>query len=166
MPGRTIVLAILIACAASAASRTGAEDSAATQPSSAQDDAATNAANEAKELSLRSTLQTIRGQLELYNIQHDDHYPTFCQIMDWRILTSKTDAKGKISESGTYGPYLLKAPVNPLTGKCQVAESGSGTKEDGWTWDEKKGTLRAVIPADVRAEHPNLHEGDIEVIEK
>jgi general secretion pathway protein G len=73
-----------------------------------------NASREAKFSSLLSSLQSIRGQVELYMLQHGDTPPALTGA-DWTDLT----------EQGLYGtqavgPYLRAAPVNPLNGYSNV----------------------------------------------
>src|SRR5437763_4173619 len=67
--------------------------------------------------SLQSTLQTLRSQIELYKIQHNDMAPTLAGMLNWAILTGKTDAVGQMKPDGTFGPYMTQIPVNPITGR-------------------------------------------------
>ena len=76
----------------------------------------TQASTEARESSLQSNLQSIRSQIELYKIQHNDDPPgeaTFSTQM-----TTVTNIVGNAPGVGeaTFGPYLQKIPVNPFTG--------------------------------------------------
>jgi len=74
---------------------------------------------------LISQLQSIRAQLELYKLQHNDNYPDFHKY-GWKQLTYKTNNKGQISDqtkevaSALYGPYFLSPPTNPLTKSSEV----------------------------------------------
>ena len=77
----------------------------------------TQASTEARVSSLQSNLQSIRSQIELYKIQHNDDPPaqaTFATQMTTvtNIVGSTTPAVGE----ATFGPYLQKIPVNPFTG--------------------------------------------------
>lgn len=111
----------------------------------------TNASETAKASSLISQLQTIRSQLELYQVQHNGNYPTLAQM--WGNLTSQTDVNG--ATTGTdFGPYLQKAPANPFvvsTSATTVAADASG----GWKYTAATGAIRAVIPA---SKWTNLYE--------
>ena len=78
----------------------------------------TNASETAKASSLISQLQTIRSQLELYQVQHNGDYPTFAQV--WGNLTGTTDVAGNIVAGGDFGPYLQQAPMNPFEGSTTV----------------------------------------------
>src|SRR5471030_1976441 len=68
----------------------------------------TNASNEAKTSSVQSTLQTIRSQIELYKIQHNDAPPPQTQL--FALLTTTTDSTGNLGTTPTTtfcnGPYL------------------------------------------------------------
>ena len=75
----------------------------------------TNASTEAKLSSLKSDLQTVRSQIELYKIQHDDSPPTAALFVTQMTVP---DANG--------GPYMQKVPVNPFSGGDSVTADGSG----------------------------------------
>jgi hypothetical protein len=75
----------------------------------------------AQESVLISDLGTVRSQLQLYNVQHLDKYPSQLASVgtDGRKfveqLTRKTDAEGNFSKSiqaAPYGPYLQQFPTN------------------------------------------------------
>ena len=74
----------------------------------------TSASETAKASSLTSQLQTIRSQLELYQVQHNGDYPALTAT-SWAPLTGTTDVTGAAATSGTtYGPYLQKPPGQRL----------------------------------------------------
>jgi type II secretory pathway pseudopilin PulG len=86
---------------------------------------------------LCNTLQSVRSQLTLYNIQHDGRWPrqtTFAEQM-----TRMTNLKGS-AEAGdgalTFGPYLESIPVNPFTG-------GNSVTGGDWRYDDKTGKFVA-----------------------
>jgi len=112
----------------------------------------TGASTEAKESALRSDLQAIRSQIELYKIQHNaDILPGEVLNADGSItpatdvsfvnaLTCKTDKNGVADTAGTgdpqvyrFGPYMKKIPENPFStaetivvaGKSEAASSVS-----------------------------------------
>jgi general secretion pathway protein G len=80
----------------------------------------TNASTEARENSVRSQVQTLRSQVELYKLQHADAYPTANGAVSgawaWDRLTGVTELDGTAPEAGdtTFGPYLQQTPVNQL----------------------------------------------------
>jgi general secretion pathway protein G len=88
----------------------------------------TGASTEAKESSLVSDLQTIRSQVELYKIQHNDILPGEILNADGSITTAdaasfvnamclKTDQYGNVGTTAEcrFGPYMTKIPVNPFS---------------------------------------------------
>ena len=97
----------------------------------------TEASTEAKLSSLCSDLQTVRSQIELYKVQHNDVLPgngtgddaaTFVEA-----LTGKTDIAGNADASGKYGPYLQQMPTNSFNQKDTV-ETGTGSPSGGTTY--------------------------------
>jgi general secretion pathway protein G len=93
-----------------------------------RDDAARDAA---RSLALLTTLQTLRSQLALYKLQHNDNWPDFRTYPRSEQLVQYTtedgrlyDASGKPpagSGGGRHGPYLRSVPPNPLNGAAEVA---------------------------------------------
>ena len=102
-----------------------------------------DASTQARESSLRSDLQTMRGQIELYDIQHIDTLPgaggaTFVQAM-----TGQTDIDGAVGT--TYGPYVLAIPVNPINDLATVREEGAaaGADTEGWRFGTTSGLFES-----------------------
>jgi len=89
-----------------------------------------NASTDAKKNSLTSQLQTMRSQMELYKLQHNDKPPSKLQVaglhgtdpLDWDQLTAQTDVSGTSGTAGAqkYGPYLQQIPSNPLNGLTTI----------------------------------------------
>lgn len=96
---------------------------------------------------LGGQLATLRGQIGLYAQQHGGQLPTLAQLQaDWGVLTSTTDEQGNIGR-GDFGPYINTVPKNALTGKAGVAGPGvEPPASAGWVYDERNGTLWAVVP--------------------
>jgi general secretion pathway protein G len=106
----------------------------------------TNASTEARNSNVRSQLQTLRSQIELYKLQHKDVPPAlvsgswapFLQYsdIDGNCQATKDQAAGFI-----YGPYMNSAPVNPLSGFSTI---GAAAADDGgWVYDDATGILSA-----------------------
>lgn len=111
----------------------------------------TSASESARASSLVSQLQTIRSQLELYQVQHIGEYPTLAQLQaDWDVMTSKTQADGTIDPDADFGPYLQKPPVNPFEDSGSVAAAAAAGV--GWVYDEDTGAITACIDADKATE--------------
>jgi general secretion pathway protein G len=89
----------------------------------------TGASTEAKESSLVSNLQSIRSQIELFKIQHNDILPgQILSDVDGSITPAtavtfvnsmclKTNQYGVVGTGATFrfGPYMRKLPVNPFS---------------------------------------------------
>jgi general secretion pathway protein G len=127
----------------------------------------TNASESAKASSLVSQLQTIRSQLELYQVQHNGQYPNLAEL--WVNMTSKTDLpadpiadSGDINVNGKFGPYLQQAPMNSFAEDDTVAADNTG----GWQYDEATGAIVACLPADVFAKRADLGISDADCVTK
>ena len=108
----------------------------------------TEASTEAKTSSLCTDLQTMRSQIELYKIQHNDNLPgsggaTFVQAM-----TGYTDITGAVVGApgpNVYGPYVQQIPTNPFNDLSAIREDGAaaGANSDGWRFDTTTGAFQA-----------------------
>lgn len=127
----------------------------------------TSASESAKGSSLMSQLQTLRSQLELYQIQHNGEYPT-----TWTQLTGRTNAAGDVGDADAtstthpYGPYLQQPSRNPFI----TAAEGANLNGVGWEYSPTTGQIRAYVTsaqqavragiiaaeADLTASHPDL----------
>jgi general secretion pathway protein G len=85
----------------------------------------TNASQDARQSSLKSLLQTLRSQIELYKLQHGDSLPDL--VTNWNPMT-QTSTYGNPPK--TLGPYMQAVPVNPLNGNNNVV-SGTGAAAVG-----------------------------------
>jgi general secretion pathway protein G len=104
----------------------------------------TNASTEARQSNVRSQLQTLRSQIELYKLQHKDVPPALV-TSNWDCFTKYTDIDGDIAASKDathiYGPYMNAAPVNPLSGFNTI---GAALADDGgWVYSETTGVISA-----------------------
>jgi general secretion pathway protein G len=92
----------------------------------------TNASSNARSSSVASTLQTLRGQLELFKIQHSDTPPDSTMLAT--VMTGKTNANdlNTTESTGTLGPYVQAFPTNPVNGFSTVVNA-SGTTA-GWVY--------------------------------
>jgi len=96
----------------------------------------TDASTEAKESALKSDLQTMRSQIELYKIQHNDTPPSLADFA--AQMTGTTDVLG--ATTGTdYGPYLQQVPTNQFNdSKTLAAAAAVGV---GWEYDATTGEI-------------------------
>jgi general secretion pathway protein G len=95
-----------------------------------------SASKDAKHASLVSTVQTLRGQIALFRLQHHDFLPgvaplvgsgaTFNEATFWSQMTMFTDVAGNTNGTRTAvfdkGPYMQATPKNPL---CPTTASAS-----------------------------------------
>ncbi len=85
----------------------------------------TNASSEAKQSSLRSNLQTLRSQIELYKIKNSDTPPV------------------SLATLVTAG-YIQAVPVNPYNGLAtEVATAGGADDTAGWSYVAATGAVHA-----------------------
>jgi general secretion pathway protein G len=93
----------------------------------------TNASTDARKASLVSQLQTLRSQIQLFKLQHNDVLPDLV-ANQWAQMMSKTNLAGTVdtTATGIYGPYLESQPLNPLNSeKVVAAAAGAGV---GWIY--------------------------------
>jgi general secretion pathway protein G len=102
----------------------------------------TNASKEAKQSSLVTMVQSLRSQIALFKLQHNDMLPgaavlkdtggTWAEASFWDQMTKFSDLAGttataKNTATGiVYGPYMQSIPVNPL-----VAAANASKVKDG-----------------------------------
>jgi general secretion pathway protein G len=134
----------------------------------------TGASTEAKESALVSDLQSIRSQIELYKIQHNDILPgeilnvggsvTPASALTFvNALTLKTDQYGNVGTDpivNRFGPYMQKLPENPFSTAtavvlANISEGPSSVELDGTAGDDSAGwnlittgTSRGLFQAD------------------
>jgi general secretion pathway protein G len=103
--------------------------------------------------SLRSTVATLRSQLQAYKNQHDGKYPDL-KTFGWSQLTQRTTGNGTIADGAlarnheTFGPYLQKLPLNPFTDSSKVTVINKVTpdfkatnKANGFIFEESTGRI-------------------------
>ena len=116
----------------------------------------TDASTEAKTSSLCSDLQTVRSQIELYKIQHNDDLPgTYSGVTFEEAMTQKSVQSGALSATGAFGPYLQKIPSNSFisgddTNDVSVGNATTGPVSggDGWYFNTDTGAFNANDSSD------------------
>ena len=102
---------------------------------------------------LREQLHVLRGQIELYRVQHRNVLPGVTGPF-LEQLTRRTNVGGESGEGPEYpfGPYLIGEtfPENPLTGRAGVAvvegdlpPTDPADGAHGWIYSAATGELRA-----------------------
>src|SRR5258706_8261769 len=109
----------------------------------------TNASSEAKRNTLAATLHSLRGQVELYMLQHGDKPPVLAGT-DWTPLTDQTTFGTQ-----TTGPYIMTAPANSVNGHAailavtsdQTAGAAVGTPNIRFVYNSNNGKMWATNTA-------------------
>jgi general secretion pathway protein G len=102
-----------------------------------------NATEQTRTNSLLGQLKEMRGQILLYKVHHGDVLPDLVTYQ-WDPFLLHTNYAGALDNTATgiYGPYVNKAPINPLNGSSTVAAAaGAGV---GWVYNATDGTLNAT----------------------
>ncbi len=108
----------------------------------------TSASETAKAGSLSSQVQTIRSQLELYQVQHGGNYPTVVQM--WGNLTGYTNEAGTTNATKSaefkFGPYLQQAPANPFSPvDSKIGVGAADATNTAWAYDATTGAIKANV---------------------
>ncbi len=109
----------------------------------------TEASTEAKTSSLCTDLQTMRSQIELYKIQHNDLLPAASgdTALDFQArMCAQTNIAGDAGSD--YGPYLQKIPTNQFVDSNLVEIDGTvgggvATAGPGWNFNTTTGAFHA-----------------------
>ncbi len=98
----------------------------------------TEASNEESKVSeLVDGLQTMRVQIDLYRVQHEDVLPPADSFRSFEAAMTTT--------VGQQGPYVKRIPRNPYNGLKTVRFDGepAGAGKAGWRFDTKTGLFQA-----------------------
>ena len=117
----------------------------------------TEASTEAKLSSLCTDLQTVRSQIELYKVQHNDKLPGTQGPAFDQAMTMYSDIAGAVvatkDATHIYGPYLQKIPTNQFNNLNTVGLNGTaGDGSNGWEFN----TTTGLFQADDNAAHAAL----------
>ena len=93
----------------------------------------TNASTSARVASLQGQLQTLRSQIQLFKLQHNDVLPDLV-TNQWAQMMTTTNVTGAVdvTAAGKYGPYLESLPSNPLNSFNTVAAAAAANV--GWVY--------------------------------
>jgi general secretion pathway protein G len=108
----------------------------------------TNASEDARKGNMKSQLQTLRSQIELFKLQHRDSPPPLTDF--WKYLTQYTtdditvapDLTASTAALTKYGPYMQAAAENPLTKSSTLALAAAPGV--GWEYHETTGEIHGV----------------------
>jgi general secretion pathway protein G len=118
----------------------------------------TEASTEAKTSSLCTDLQSVRSQIELYKIQHNDNLPGVANGLHTgasgfvAALIGYTDIFGVTQAAAgpnVYGPYLQKVPMNQFVNLDTIRIDGAapGAATHGWQFNTATGAFHADTAA-------------------
>ena len=111
-----------------------------------------NASTAAKTSSVTTTAQSLRSQIALFKLQHNDVLPAPATF--WTLMTTATDANGAAyttaASAGPFGPYMQSVPLNALNQLTTVVDTpgvqygtaqspGSAASACGWAYDYNSG---------------------------
>ena len=98
-----------------------------------------SASSDAQSAALVSNLQTMRGQLELYKLQHNGNYPPFATFTNCMTLYSDASHNTNATKTGVYiyGPYILAVPANPFDSSAVIDDADDD--DGGWYYNDSTG---------------------------
>ncbi len=92
----------------------------------------TQASTDAQIGNVKTQLNTIRNQVEMFRVRNNGNYPFSATALVWTPLVGAN--------------YLRQAPVNPRTNNSTVITGTShaaGTAASGWVWNDTTRTMFA-----------------------
>ena len=110
-------------------------------------------AAESRESAIKSSLYTVRTQIELYKLQHNGLSPGYIgtiqatptiftyQLTGTSTITGMAVSSKTPSGSYLYGPYLLEMPENPFNNLSSIKMVSSGTTDFSTAADDSTGWL-------------------------
>jgi general secretion pathway protein G len=103
-----------------------------------------DASTEARDSSLATNLATMRGQIELYRLQHNGVYPTLLNFANQ--MTLKTNISGATGTGAgfDFGPYLQRVPNNPFSNTSNVIAPAASNPVNAWQYNATTGEFRAA----------------------
>ena len=94
-----------------------------------------NASTDARTSNLRTTLNSVRNQIELFKGQHNDQPPQLVGMWTLMMTSSGTTETATATPTGTrWGPYLQDVPINPLNNMTTVS-SATTDPNAGWYYE-------------------------------
>jgi type II secretion system protein G len=103
--------------------------------------------DDARLSAMTTDLSTVRSQLQMYRIHHNDKFPAnIVEEMTKSTKSTKAD-RSVMPEGGNrsqypYGPYLLEFPTNPFVegaAGSQVDTTSLGGGDKGWYYNSTTG---------------------------
>ena len=111
----------------------------------------TDASTQSKVSSCQTSLMSLRSQIELYKIQHNDIAPgdnglgAFAEATWIDQMTTYSDALGNTGPAKTavlkFGPYIQQIPTNPWNTSETVVGGVADVAGAGWIYDVITGDM-------------------------
>jgi general secretion pathway protein G len=94
-----------------------------------------NASSDARTASMRTTLNNVRNQIEVFKGQHNDQPPQMVGMWTLLLTSSSTTETDLANPVGTrWGPYLQSAPINPFNSVSGVSNAAVDPSA-GWYYE-------------------------------
>jgi general secretion pathway protein G len=128
----------------------------------------TDASTQSKVASCQTSLMSLRSQIELYKIQHNDTAPggtaaapgTFGEATWIDQMTTYSDASGNTGTAKTavlkFGPYIQQVPTNPWNSLEKVVPGVADAALAGWIYDITTGDMWISV-FDLATSNPTVH---------
>ena len=104
-----------------------------------------DASTESKLSSGRTSLASLRSQIQLFKIQHNDTPPALATFAADMPTETEPDAAATAGDSSgnEVGPYIQQVPFNPWNDSQTVAAADAAGV--GWVYDEATGDLHLGV---------------------
>jgi general secretion pathway protein G len=134
-------------------------------------------AAESRESAVKSSLHTVRCQIELYKMQHNNLNPGYfganqasaAMIGDQFTGTSRIDgfaiSTKTPSDPFLYGPYLMEMPVNPFNNLSDVKPVASGVTDFSTVADDSTGWLYQKETATFKINYSGADSDDVSYVD-
>lgn len=125
---------------------------------------------QAKKSAALATLQSLRTQLQIAKIQHNEVYPDLGRGgAQWDVLLFPTEPIP--GPNGEYefgngspndvGPYLRRRPENPFELSDTVTGIGQAQPKEGFVYDQRTGLIKVIVDPEL-FDTLNLDDEDFE----
>ena len=121
-----------------------------------------DASTQSKISSSQSSLQSLRSQIQLYKIQHNDQPPalavfeeamTMCSAANASAATDYAARTATNTTTHPFGPYIQQVPTNPWNADGTVTVAAADATGVDWVYDAVTGNIYVGVfdaPADVQ----------------
>jgi len=134
-------------------------------------------AAESRESAVKSSLHTVRCQIELYKMQHNNLNPGYkgalpafpTELTSQFIGTSKLTGFASASKTPTgdflYGPYLMQMPVNPFNDLSDIKIVGDAVTDFSIVADDSTGWLYNKATATFKVNYTGTDSNGVDYVD-